>query len=151
MADRLKVERKKDRERKEKIKTRSDYMKEAQIEFNKYIRSRDEGKPCISCGTPLVSGVHGGGFDSGHFRSRGSAPHLAFDERNAHGQCKRCNRYLSGNISKYRIGLVGRIGADRVVELESDNEPKHYTKEDLINIRDTYRAKTRELKKLMSE
>ena len=34
----------------EKIKTKSDYMRELQRTFNKYIRLRDNGKPCISFG-----------------------------------------------------------------------------------------------------
>lgn len=30
-----------------------------------------------------------GGFDAGHYRSRGSAPHLRFYTLNIAGQCKR--------------------------------------------------------------
>ena len=37
------------KEKLEKLKTRSDWLKEAQIEFNKYIRLRDASLPCISC------------------------------------------------------------------------------------------------------
>ena len=56
---------------------------------NKYIRLRDVGKECISCGTPLVAEQLGGGFDVGHYRSRGAAPHLRFYTLNIHGQCKK--------------------------------------------------------------
>ena len=38
---------------KEKVKTKSDYLKEAQAIFNTYIRLRDENKGCISCGVDL--------------------------------------------------------------------------------------------------
>lgn len=146
MAERLKAERKKDRERKEKLKTRSDYMKEAQIAFNAYIRERDKHKPCICCGKVLPLDAVGGGFDCGHYRSVGSAPHLRFDERNAHGQLKQCNRYGSGRAVDYRIGLIKRIGVAVVMAIEADNEPKHYTIEDLKGIRDHFRAKLKELK-----
>lgn len=141
------AERKADREKREKLKTRSDWIKEAQREFNRYIRLRDGGRPCISCGTNLASGRIGGGFDCGHFRSVGSAPHLRFLEGNAHGQCKRCNRYGSGMHSDYRIGLIERLGQMAVEQIEADQTPRKYTSEDLKQIRDTYRAKCKELEK----
>jgi hypothetical protein len=47
----------------------------------------------------------------------------------------------------YRIGLIQRIGREAVEALESAQAPKHYTVEDLKQIRDTYRAKCKELEK----
>ena len=132
----------------DKLKTRSDYIKEAQIAVNSYVRERDKGKACISCGLLLGSSDVGGSFDAGHFRSRGSAPHLRFDaERNIHGQCKRCNRHLAGNYSNYRAGLAVRIGMDVLEKLEADNEPRKYTVEELKAIKANYIAKTKELRK----
>lgn len=143
--EREKEDRRAYRIRKEKTKTRRDYIKEAQIAFNAYIRARDKGKPCICCGNLLLLDAVGGGFDCGHYRSVGSAPHLRFDERNAHGQRKQCNRYGAGRAVDYRLGLVERIGIESVMEIEADNEPRKWTVEDLKNIRDTYRKKAREL------
>ena len=37
------------KERKERLKTKGDYLKELQIIFNKWIRLRDNGLNCISC------------------------------------------------------------------------------------------------------
>lgn len=136
-----------DRVKREKLKTRGDYVKEAQIEFNKYVRLRDIGKGCISCGADCGATATGGSGDAGHFRSRGSAPHLRFDERNVHLQCKKCNRYLSGNVANYRIGLIDRIGQQTVDALECDQAPRNHTIDDLKLIRDTYRAKCKELEK----
>lgn len=134
--------------KKEQLKTRSEWMKEAQSAFNKFIRERDgKTQSCISCGSSLDRESVGGAFDCGHFRSVGSAPHLRFDERNAHGQCKRCNRYLSGNVTEYRTGLIKRIGIDNVLALESDNTPRKYTISDLKNIIQCYKLKIKELKK----
>lgn len=144
---REKAERNEIKAKREKLKTRRDYMKEAQIAFNSYIRERDKHQPCICCGAPLGVGDVGGSFDCGHYRSVGSAPHLRFDERNAHAQRKQCNRYGAGRAVDYRIGLIRRIGLAAVESLESDQEPKHYTIEDLKRIRDLYRAKLKELKK----
>lgn len=139
-------ERAKVRTRKEAIKTIPVLIKEAQREFNAYIRARDADQPCICCGQPLGTGEVGGSFDCGHYRSTGSASHLRFDERNAHAQRKVCNRWGAGRAVDYRMGLVARIGLVAVEALESDNAPRKWTREELIAIRDTYRAKLKELK-----
>lgn len=140
-------ERAKVRTRKEAIKTIPELIKEAQREFNAYIRARDADKPCICCGQPLGTGEVGGAYDCGHYRSTGSAAHLRFDERNAHAQRKVCNRWGAGRAVDYRVGLVARIGLAAVEALESDNTPHKWTREELIAIRDTYRAKLKEMKK----
>jgi len=93
----------------------------------------------------------GGGYDCGHWRSVGSAPHLRFHEDNAHGQCKKCNRYDSGRAVDYRIGLIARIGLSRVELLESDFSTKKWSIDDILVIRDSYRKKAHELKKLIGE
>jgi hypothetical protein len=147
---REKVERAADRQRRESLKTRSQYIKEAQIAFNAFIRQRDSLLVCICCGLPLDHGAVGGGFDCGHYRSVGSAPHLRFDERNAHGQRKQCNRYGGGRAVDYRIGLIARIGAEAVADLEEDQAPKRYTVEELKAIKALYINKLRELKRAAS-
>jgi len=140
-------ERKADRAKREKLKTRSDWMKDAQREFNRYIRLRDADRACICCGRPLGEDAIGGAYDAGHYRSVGSAPHLRFDERNVHAQRKQCNLWGSGRAVDYRLGLIQRIGQKAVEALESDQCAKHYTIEDLKQIKDTYRQKARELEK----
>ena len=140
-------QRRKDRETRERLKTRSDWMKDAQREFNKYIRARDQaaGHPCISSGRPLD--WSGNAVDAGHYRSVGAAPHLRFDERNCHAQSKHDNQYKAGNVVDYRINLIARIGLEAVEALEADQAPRHYSADDLKAIRDTYRAKAKELLK----
>jgi hypothetical protein len=132
--------------RKAAMKTRSDWIKDAQTAFNAYIRARDADKLCICCDRPLKLEAIGGGFDCGHYRSVGSAPHLRFDERNAHGQTKQCNRYGAGRAVDYRIGLIRRRGTHAVEALEADQSPRKWTIEELKSIRDYYRAKLKELK-----
>lgn len=144
-ADRQKKERKEIAVRKVAIKTRSDYIKEAQVAFNKYIRFRDKDKPCICCGKPLGDSDVGGSFDAGHYRSVGSAPHLRFDERNVHGQRKQCNRYGAGRAVDYRIGLIERIGQISVDDLERDNTIRRLDIDALRVITAAYKAKLKEL------
>ena len=137
------------RETKERLKTRGDHIKDTQQAFNEFIRLRDQiaGHPCISSGRPLD--WSGNAVDAGHYRSRGSAPHLRFDERNCHAQSKQDNRFLSGNIADYRIRLIERIGQDEVDSLEADQTVRKYTIEDLQAIKKHYRALVREMKKQM--
>ena len=141
------AEARRDRARRRALKTIPELIAEAQHDFNRYVRLRDAGRGCISCGAHLPAGGVGGGFDCGHYRSRGAAGHLRFCEDNAHGQCKRCNRRLSGNVAAFRIGLAGRIGDERIAALEADNAPHKWTRTELIAIRDEYRAKTRAIAK----
>lgn len=131
--------------RKEKLKTRSDYLKEAQRAFNAFVRERDRaaGYPCISSGRPLD--WSGNKTDAGHYRSTGAAPNLRFNEDNCHAQSKHDNQWLAGNAVDYRVRLIERIGLERVEALECDNMPRRFTADELIEIRDTYRAKANEL------
>ncbi len=132
--------------RKEKLKSRGDYLREAQQAFNAFIRMRDQlaGHVCISSGRPLD--WNGNAVDAGHYRSVGAAPHLRFDERNVHAQSKQDNRYLSGNATDYRIGLIRRIGLAEVEDLERDQSVRKYTIDDLKEIAARYRAKLKALK-----
>lgn len=138
--DRLSV-----RKRLDAMQTLPQLKKKAQTAFNAFIRARDEGRPCISCGIKLSESGIGGGVDCGHFRSVGSAPNLRFEENNAHAQCKRCNRYLSGNAIEYRKGLIERIGLAEVERIEADQTVRKYTREFLIQLASEYRAKTKVL------
>jgi hypothetical protein len=131
----------------EKMKARGQWIAEAQAALNAFIRARDAGKPCICCGrTRDSSQTTGGIWDAGHFRSRGSAPHLRFDERNVHAQLKYCNRYASGNMAGYRLGLIERIGLEAVEALESDQTPRKWSIEDLRAIKAEYAAKAKALR-----
>lgn len=137
-----KRERKETRERKAAAKPRSKWMTEAQAAFNRWVRLRDADRPCISCGTTTA-----GKWDAGHYRSVGSNPALRFEPLNNHKQCVPCNQHKSGNAIEYRIGLVARIGREAVEWLEGPHEPKHYTIEDLREIKRMYAAKAKELVK----
>lgn len=141
VAERKRLDAKQTRERKQAMKTRSDYLKSAQAAFNKFIRERDAHLPCISCGR-----FHTGAYDAGHYRSVGAQPALRFHEDNVHRQCVPCNQHKSGNVVEYRLGLIARIGAERVAFLEQEHAPAKYTIEEARQIKAHYVAKLRELK-----
>jgi hypothetical protein len=141
-----KIQRSEIKERKQKLKTLSDYNKEAQAAVNAYIRARDFGKPCISCGS-MPEQKRGGTMDAGHYRSRGAASHLRFNVLNIAGQCVRCNRYNSGNAVDFRIGLIERIGVELVEKLESDNEPRKFDVDYLKRVKRIFNKRARWYKK----
>ncbi len=128
------------RQAREKAKTRSEHMKEAQTAFNAYIRARDAHLPCVSCGRH-----HQGQWHAGHYRTVGANPELRFNELNVWRQCAPCNDHLHGNLINYRIELIKRIGVEEVEWLEGKHEPKKYSIEDLKAVRAEYKQKLKDL------
>lgn len=137
------VERREIKVRKEKLKSRADHLKDTQHAFNTWIRQRDIGQPCISCGT--TADVQ---YCAGHYKTTAANPELRFEPLNVNLQCNRnCNMGKSGNLLGYRPGLIKKIGIEAVEWLEGPHEPKRYTVEQLKAMTAEYRAKTRELKR----
>ena len=128
------------RDAKERLKSRRDWVKDAQTAFNAYIRTRDSSLPCISC-----QRFHSGQYHAGHYRTVGANPELRFNELNVHKQCAPCNDHLSGNLINYRINLVKKIGIDSVEWLEGKHESKHYTIDELNEMITKYKKLTKEL------
>lgn len=133
--------------RKEAMKPLAKWIAEAQTAFNAYIRARDAGKPCICCDKSSTAYSSGGIWDAGHYRSRGSAGHLRFHEDNCHAQLKQCNRHGAGRAVDFRIGLIARIGLERVEALEANNAIHKWTVEELKQIKALYKAKLKEFRK----
>ena len=134
------------KERKTKLKkellTVQDYIKIAQQVFNKYIRLRDQLKPCISCGVKL-----GTKYDAGHFYSSGGHYAVRFDERNVHAQCVACNQHKHGNLIEYRKGLLSKIGYDEFALLEVDaKQTRKFSVDELKEIIETYKNKIKNIK-----
>ena len=59
---------------------------------HQYIRQRDKGKPCISCGTQWSNT-----FQAGHFYKSELFSTIRFNEFNINGQCEQCNLRKEGN------------------------------------------------------
>lgn len=129
----------------QKLKTLTQYEAEAKKVFQKWVRMRDTGLPCISCGTQKAREWHGSHyFDANRFSG------LIFNERNVHKSCDYCNKHLHGNLIEYRKGLISRYGEDFVVSLEAEadmNRNYKYTREELTDIKQKYLDKIKELLK----
>ena len=139
-------ERAMDKVKRDGMKTYPQIIKDVQRAFNQAVRLRDQlaGYPCISSGRPLD--WSGNATDCGHYRSMGSAPHLRFNFDNAHAQSKHDNQYKAGNAVDYRIGLIARIGLERVEALESDNSPRKWSRDELLAMKEDFQRLVRELK-----
>ena len=127
---------KKKSELKEKIKTLSEYEKDARKVFQQWIRKRDYSLPCVSCGCVTAKQ-----WDAGHYLKAELFTGLIFNENNVHKQCSRCNDILSGNELEYRDGLIKRYGEKYVTDLEAiKNQSRVYkfTKDELIEIKNKY-------------
>ena len=122
---------------------RAHWIKKAQTAFNAYIRARDAGLPCISCGCPDGKGKR----NACHYRPAGVNTALRFDERNVHGGCERCNTFQSGNLVGYREGLIKRIGILQVEWLDANHEIKKWSIDELKAIEKEYKQKLKELTK----
>jgi hypothetical protein len=111
-------------------------LKKAQEVFNKWVRDRDKENGCISCNGPVDH--------AGHYFNQGHHSFLRYNEINVNGQCVSCNLFKSGNLIKYRQGLVKKHGSSKVEELElkADLHKKwKWDRMELENIIEKYKTK----------
>lgn len=119
------------------LKTTQDWLKEAQIIFNQFIRLRDNGLPCISCGQKINGVKH-----ASHYLSSGGHSAVRFHEDNVWVSCYKCNVMLSGNQIQYRRSLIKKIGVERVEWLEENgSKVKKWTIEELKELIKYYKQK----------
>lgn len=122
--------------------TKGDVTQRTQAVVNAYIRVRDSGRGCISCGRVGLP------LEAGHYKTVGAFPELRFNYDNIHGQCADCNRHKPVSPVQFRVGMVERIGEARTLALENGTQgPCHHTIDDLKLIADDARERTKELLK----
>jgi len=123
----------------------------AQEYFNEFIRYRDTDENgygrCISSGKTIK--VPSANSHAGHFFST-KYQRLRYDERNVNLQSRSENYFNHGHGTAYRIYLVHKIGEDEVKELEQislDKSAFKWGRFELIEIIETYKTKSKELRK----
>lgn len=137
--ERLKIKRQKHKERPAALKKKLDII------FSKYIRLRDKGKPCITCGKPWEPTAQ-----CGHVFSR---KHLAtrWEEMNANGQCPGCNMFEGGRQYEHALETDRKWGVGIASTLHTMSKsvfrpsPEWY-KERIAH----YEAKTQALEEMQS-
>lgn len=129
--------------KKYKSKSIPELLKIAETHFNRFIRQRDSEDgwfTCISCQEPKKMEQ----MNAGHYMSAGHNSTTRYDEDNVSGQCIHCNKYLRGNLIRYRENLVLKIGEDRVKRLESISRiTKKWDRLELIEIICRYKEKVK--------
>lgn len=141
-ANKKKAFRAETRKRKAAIKTHGQWVQEVQVEFNRFIRARDAGADCISCGRRSGAKVN-----AGHYRPIGGFPELRFNEINCYLQCEHCNTYKSGNLTEYRLALIAKIGLPLVEWLEGPHKPLKATIDELRWLKTYYRDRAKQAEK----
>ena len=130
------------KERKEALMSHSEWLKLLRSVFNTYIRQRDKGLECVSCGCKVDNG------HASHMFSVGSHPNLRFNEDNVHLSCIECNLHKHGYLIGYMLRLPDRIGKERFDKLIEDSK-KTVLKLSIPEIKEKiqeYKNKIKELK-----
>jgi len=112
-----------------------------------YIKARDKGKPCVSCGQPWHKD-----HQAGHWKKASDFSNLKFWEYNIHNQCIGCNIGKDGNVQEYGIKITLRITDEQKAEIERmASEYKKggfkWDRIELNEIREYYKSKIKELNK----
>ena len=133
------------RNEKESIEKLSSVMEYTTKVVHEFIRKRDKGKPCISCGRDWDSS-----FQAGHRFDKKQYNMIRFDLNNIHGQCPSCNQYNEGNYNAYHLRLPKRIGVETYQKLEKRADialriPFTWTRHELKEIVKQVKLKSKEL------
>lgn len=131
-----KLDRKETKAKLQALKGLSYWEGRAQHAVNAFIRKRDEGNGCISCGI-TYSTI----WQAGHYIAVGANSTMRYLEDNIHLQCVVCNHHKGGNVGPYRINLVNKIGQARVDALEVWHPPVKSTIEQCQAIESEFKAK----------
>ena len=112
---------------------------ECQNVFNEFIRKRDEGLPCISCGENKL-------LQAGHYFPTQGYDGLRFNENNVNGECAGCNCFDDAHLIFYGENLLDRIGGTKLALLNAAaREYKQYgykfTRSELIEKIEYYKQK----------
>jgi hypothetical protein len=135
-------------------KTKSDYLKIADILFGNWIKKRDSDSnkniTCVCCGGTfnLSEKDTSGNYvvQCMHFVSRGTYS-LRFNETNCHAGCSHCNlqMHLESNglaFQRYRRFLVDAVGEEEVRQMEEQKrEVGKISESDLKTIINNYKTK----------
>lgn len=144
-----KVARKQRKDRLRELDPISKYAQRVQVVFNKYIRLRDSGRGCISCGTKFQESIRyttGGQWHAGHWKTVKAHPELRFNEYNVNLQCNKCNWADGGNRDAYREGLLAKYGLERVRELEGHHPTLKLERSNLEALERHYSALAKQLR-----
>ena len=128
-----------------KDKTTSQLIQEVQIIFNEFVRRRDAGNGCISCGAPHPT-------DAGHLFKVSTHPEMRFMPMNTHLQCRACNSLDDGNYEAYCDGIVARYGSQYLQDVIQESIRLRqmkikWSRSELVELKKYYQKEIKRLKR----
>lgn len=124
-----------------KAKKRSYYVKRLDDVFSIFIRKRDDGKGCVTCGVvkPWKE------MQACHYESRGHIP-TRWDERNVHSGCYSCNVMKKGNYTEYVLSMIRMYGGNILQDMHDKSRSGINTPtSDIKEMIDAYTDKVKEM------
>lgn len=138
------IERRSDKAKLEKLKSRATWAREAQTAVNRYVRLRDAALGCVSCDKPAS---WDGQWHASHFRSVGAATAVRFHLWNIHKSCSVCNNWKSGNLSEYEPRLREKIGHEKVDWLRTQNQLSAFTVDYLKRLKQIFTKRAKRIER----
>jgi hypothetical protein len=136
---------------KQKERSKKTVKNELDRVFSLFIRKRDCIKGnigdfiyCISCGgiVPFDEA------DAGHYAHRGNMS-TRWMEKNVNAQCRRCNRFMGGNLDGYALGLIKKYGDNILWEINAQKQkPKNWTVKEMEALIVVYKHKLNKLNEI---
>jgi hypothetical protein len=120
--------------KKECWKLRSILVRKGNADWRGYVK-------CFTCGAVF----HYTKIDAGHFIHKACFDH---EPININPQCKRCNRWLHGNLGVYAANLIKKHGLKKFQSLEAKRfKKKDYTIKELRKIKEKLLSEIKKLEK----
>jgi hypothetical protein len=106
---------------------------------------RDNNLRCFTCDKELSLGS--ADTQLGHYLPRGGYPGMTFEPDNSRIQCMRCNVWLHGNTTEFRIRLIAEIGIEKVEFMEANRHSQmKWSRSELHSFIDQFSQAIKELK-----
>jgi len=127
-----------------KEKSTAQLIQVCQVKFNAYVRARDKGLPCISCGAANPT-------DAGHLFKKSTRPAMRFIPEACHLQCRKCNSLHDGNYDEMCKGIAARYGVEyltNVIQManESRKMDHKWSRNELMELIRYFEIETKKLK-----
>lgn len=131
--------------------------KRLRTNFNKFIQMRDvivaiSGEilaRCTACSKTqiLINTYEWKFWHASHYWLENKYKSVKYDEENVHLCCYNCNKYLSGNLAKFEVNLIDKIGNENFQKLNfRRNQVKKYDVIELIEMNKHYLKVIKRLK-----
>ena len=111
---------------------------------NTYVRQRDAGLPCISCGKVKV-------LQAGHYYPVSGYDALRFlADLNIHGECAGCNCFDKSHLIHYGKNLEKKIGVNKMIWLHAlardyKKNGNKFDRNEIEELIELYKQKIKEL------